>query len=268
MVRKLFKHECIAHLRVWLPVNLILLAVALFGKIIQFFESDQIIYDTAISSSVTIYIVAIYVAVGFTSLFPLIRYYKNLFSGEGYLSFSLPVTPSQHIFVKLLGALVFSVATTVAIILSLCIITSGDLLLEICRAAEYIIRQVVRELKVHFWLYLLELLVLSVVASSASYMFYYTCITIGQTAKKHRIGAAIGVYFIFYIVTQVISSILLVFAAIIPEETWESWGKAFADNYRASIHILFGVLIVGCLLYAAIMFLVSRTIIAKKLNLE
>ena len=41
MVKKLLKHEFLAYLRVWIPMQIILMAAALFGRILQFFESDS-----------------------------------------------------------------------------------------------------------------------------------------------------------------------------------------------------------------------------------
>ena len=41
-------------------------------------------------------------------------------------------------------------------------------------------------------------------------MLYYACISIGQTAKKNRILLAIGVYYIYTIIVQVISTVFSV----------------------------------------------------------
>ena len=126
MVKKLLKYEILAYLRVWLPVELILLAVATFARLLQFLESDQVIYEIAISLITIMYIGCISASIVFTYIFAFIRYYKNLFTSEGYLSFTLPVTPAQHIWVKLLTSVLFTVGSAVVAIISFMIFMPKD----------------------------------------------------------------------------------------------------------------------------------------------
>ena len=95
MVKKLFKHEIKAYLRIMIPVYVCLLAVALLGRVIQFFEADTFIYSFVNGSSIFVYVVAIIACFGFSSVFSIVRFYKNLFTDEGYLTFTLPVKISQ-----------------------------------------------------------------------------------------------------------------------------------------------------------------------------
>ena len=130
MVKKLFKHEILSYMRLWVPTQIILLAVAFFMRILLFFESDQAIFNIVFGSSVFVYVVACLASMGITFVFGIIRFYKNLFTHEGYLTFTLPVSARAHIFVKLITATLFGVFTDLVIIFSGIIITSGRPLVE------------------------------------------------------------------------------------------------------------------------------------------
>ena len=52
-----------------------------------------------------------------------IRFYKNLFTKEGYLTFTLPVTSTQHILVKSTTAVLVQIVSIIAIMLSFYVFT-------------------------------------------------------------------------------------------------------------------------------------------------
>ena len=53
------------------------------------------------------------------------RFYKNLLSGEGYLTFTLPFSATQHIVCKLLCGVLVIVIDFIAVIASLLIMVCG-----------------------------------------------------------------------------------------------------------------------------------------------
>ena len=104
MVKKLYKHEFPAWLRV-LPIFFgVTLLTAAFHRVLQIFEVNSIYYDIVNVSAIVLYAVSVLVCLAAPTVFGIVRFYKNLFTGEGYLSFTLPVTAAQHIWVKTLTA--------------------------------------------------------------------------------------------------------------------------------------------------------------------
>lgn len=272
MVKKLFKHEALSYLRVVIPVQIILLSVAVLARILQFFETDTTAYDIVSGSSVFAFVVAVTVTLVMTTIFSIVRFYRNMFTGEGYLTFTLPVTPTQHLLVKLLTAFLFQVVNVLVAAVSVCIITAGDVLTEVVRAGDYLLTNLITELKensFHLWLYLLEGILLLIVLELASVLFYYLCIAIGQLFKKNRVLGAVGVYFIFYVVTQVLSTISMILIVFLQEtDLFQNIMKYIGDHPFATIHIaLCGLLVLAAVL-GVIYFFVTRRIITKKLNLE
>ena len=269
MVKKLYKHEFLAWLRVLPVVYIITLSVAAVHRIIQFFENDTVYYGIISGSAIFVYVIAL-LACAFTPIiFGITRFYKNLFTGEGYLTFTLPVTPGNHLWVKVLTAVAFSIMSLLVCLASFVIITAGDVLGEIWKAAEYLLKQIPQEYAGHLLGYCGEFLVLLLVSSFGTYMLYYTCICIGQLFRKNRVLAAVGVYFGYYMINQVLSTVLGVMMAVFEQtgvlENVYLWIGEYALE---TVHIAFGGSIVISAGLGLVYWLICHTVIRKKLNLE
>lgn len=277
MVKKLFKHEFAYYLRSMLPIYGILLAIAAVSRIIQFFEADNTVYNTLNIISVLTYVVGIIAVFAMTMVFTITRYYRNLFTSEGYLSFTLPVTPTQHILTKLSTAVIVHAASLVVVLISACIITAGDVLNEIVKAIAYIVDLIPERLaftfeettaaqwRVNIWLFAAEFILLALAAVIYQMLLFYGCITVGQMFHKNRILAAVGVYFGYYMATQAIGTVLVIVSQFLP---WEDLGLIFLDAPIGCIHsLLIGYTLLN-LLVATGLFFVSRFIVRRRLNLE
>ena len=269
MVRKLYKHEFLAWLRVLPIVYIITLSVAAVHRIIQCFENDTVYYSIINGSAIFVYVIALLACMFTPIIFGITRFYKNLFTGEGYLSFTLPVTPGNHLWVKVLTAVAFSVLSCLVWLLSVVIITAGDVLAEIWKAAAYLLRMIPEENIGHLVGYCGEFLVLLLVSGFGTYMLYYTCICIGQLFRKNRVLAAVGVYFGYYIIGQIFGTVLGVMLAILEETgALESIYLWVEHNIMETFHIVLGGSVVISLVWSLVYWLICHTIIRKKLNLE
>lgn len=61
-----------------------------------------------------------------TQLFISVRFYQSLFSDEGYLAFTLPVTPGQHLLARTLVGGLWALIDTVIIFASFIIPCHGS----------------------------------------------------------------------------------------------------------------------------------------------
>ena len=150
MVKKLFKHEFKAWLRVLPLFWLAMVGVAAAGRIVQFFETESIYYYLVFGSAMLAFGVAAFVLLFAPTVFDVFRFYRNLFTGEGYLSFTLPVSPAQHLFVKMVTAGCFQLLTMAVVLLSGLVLMAGDVLTEVLKAAAYLWKQLVQNIKKHF----------------------------------------------------------------------------------------------------------------------
>ncbi len=269
MVKKLFKHEFLAYARVMSLVYIILLTIAATGRVIQFFQSNSVVYDIISTVANITYGVCLFAALSSSFVFGIIRFYKNLFTAEGYLSFTLPVTSTQHLVAKSIVALCFSVATVLVILISGCVITAGDFLAEIIKALEYVFQKLYELASFHISLFVLEAVLLVVIATFSNFLLYYMFIAIGQLFKKNRVLASVGAYFVYYLLTQVVSTIvLIVFSVWMPTHLLDRIVEFATLHPYATIHIALCGLLVLAGVFSVIYFVVTRAIINKKLNLE
>lgn len=269
MVKKLFKHEILAWCRILPIVYIIFLCIATMGRIIQFFEADALAYDIMITSATIVYIIGIIACFAFPTVFGIVRFYKNLFSGEGYLSFTLPVTVANHIWVKLLTAFMFDIISFIVVFLSAVIMTSGDLLNEIIKAISYLCGNIPENLATELPIFIIEFVIAMLASSLYRYLLFYACITVGQLFNKNRVLAAVGVYFGYYMVSQIIGTILGVVFSIVSVSIDTD---AFVMSSTADAFSYFnGIMIIGIIfncLVSAVLFFLTHYIMRKRLNLE
>ena len=265
MVKKLFKHEIYALWRLMVPVWAVLFGVSVLGRVIHLLEQDTIIYEIISGSSIFFYIVALLACLVCPFVFAIVRFYRNLFSGEGYLSFTLPVTTGQHLWVKLTVAVMTEVVTLIAAAVSVIIVTFGDLTVEIGKAIAYLFKMCVERWGAHLPMCMVAAVVGVIAVFIVETLLYYCCISIGQLAKKNRVLAAVGAYFGIYAIKQVFGTIFLIAATFIDWEPLAVWAL---EHPFATIHIvMWGGIFIEALL-GVLFFVVSYLLMHRRLNLE
>ena len=269
MVKKLMKYELASYMRSLLPFQLILLGIALLHRFVQLFENDGNAYWTFFSSSTAIFIIACIVTLVATVALCIARFYKNMFTGEGYLSFTLPVTVHQHIWAKLLSAIICALVSVVAILLACSIVTAGDAFVELWKAICYLCNRAFDNIGGHFIAYIVEAVIMLVVVSAVSMLLFYTCIAVGQLAKKNRVLLAFGVFFGYFFACQILGTIAIIILTTYGEQLGIykllSW---IENNSPATDHLVAAGLIVFNLILGTIYYLITQHIMKKKLNLE
>lgn len=267
MVKKLFKHEINSYTKYMGLVSLILLSVSLFCRVIQFFDNDSVVYNIVFGSSILAVVVAVFAAMILTTLLIVVRFYKNMFTAEGYLTLTLPITTAQHIFVKVVCAMIFDFTTLLSIVISLIVTTAGDVCVEIFKAGGYLVDLFFKEFGFNAGLYIVEFAILMLVSSATGILLYYACLSIGQLAKKAKIIFAIGVYYLYYIVSQIFGTILTITFEVF-STFYEEIGEFIISHQTSSLHIILIVGIVITVLQGIVYYFVTHFIMKKKLNLE
>ena len=183
------------------------------------------------------------------------------------------MTPAQHILVKIVTAVTMAAITLVAVLLSGCIISAGELFVEICKAAAYLWGKVYAVVSYQGILMVIELVILLILWCVSGMMLYYVFISIGQLFKKNRILAAVGAYFVYYVATQILSAILLVIIAVLGElgalDKFINWLGYFVPTHPyIFIHSCVGIIVLLTAVFIFVEFIVVKRIITKRLNLE
>ena len=88
-----------------------------------------------------------------------------------------------------------------------------------------------------------------------------------------RIFLAIGVYFGYYFITQILSTVFLITMSVITYQNWfaemiESVVVFIGDHPYVSGHLFFLIMLVGVAIMGALYYFITHSIMKKKLNLE
>jgi len=266
MVKKLIKYDFKAFAKVMLPIETVLLGVALLYRIVSFFEEDSIFFNIFNVSTIIIFTIAIIAALLMTFIFSVVRFYKNLFTAEGYLSFTLPVTPSAHIASKLTVSLIFDVITFLTVIVSVAVATAGETFVEIVKAGVFLFDRAADMIGGQTALYVIEFVILALVSVAAAHLLTYMCVSIGQLASKHKVLLAFGIYFAVYVVKQIISTTFIASGAA--TDGFRHLADFIMENPRTSAHLALCGMILVELVLGTVYYIVSQNLIKKKLNLE
>ncbi len=224
MLGKLIKHETRATSRIFLPLYGALLILTIFTKLVMAIGAPDFFSEMASSNKVaeiilgisfTLYFILI-VGISVMTLVMIIqRFYKNLFTDEGYLMFSLPVKTWELVLSKLLVGMIWSAVCTIMIVLTFFIFSLGyfsmmELLQSIRSAYSMFYLQTGMELN----LFIFELIIFTLAETVASILMIYVSVAIGQLFNQHRIIAAFGAYIVITIAIQIIVSIFMAVFAV------------------------------------------------------
>ena len=107
------------------------------------------------------------------------------------------------------------------------------------------------------------------VSICAGVLLFYACMCIGQLAKRSRVLLALGVYFGYYYLTQIVVTVGIIFMTVF-EDT-----PAFLNlmdwiyyNPEKTVHIALCGMTVLYAVMGGVYYLIAHTIMKKKLNLE
>lgn len=273
MVGKLIKYDFMSFFRLLLPVQLVIIGIAVINRIIQIFERyDTVSYEIVFTSSIVLLVIASIVAIVMCFIIAIVRFYQGMYSNEGYLSNTLPVTPAQHLWSKLLTSMIFAVGTFFAIFIAVNIATLGDVGAELYKAGGYLFARGFSFLHGHLILYMLEGIVFLLLSEAVSFLMVYFCISVGQLANRKKILLAFGVYFGLYVLAQIASTIIIILGVILSGTPFiEALGKAIGDfatsHPIATVHIAMLIAIIVNAVFGLVYFLISRAIINRRLNL-
>ena len=260
MLKKLYKYELYSLFRNLLPIYAAVLGFALLSRLTLLIKTDNPLLQIPAGISTTVYafsIIAVFV-VGMVVV--VMRFYKNLLSGEGYLTFTLPFTATQHIVCKLLcGVLDF-----IAVIASLLIMGAGtEVLAEVFEVLKAGFKFAGEKLTAAQIISLTaEFIIAIIIGMFQSLLMFYAAIAIGQQFKS-RVGGAVVAYICLYAAVEVINTFIMIIGIAV-------FGSIEVDLTISvgTFQAFLGLIAVYSLILAAVYFCITRHFLSKKLNLE
>lgn len=286
MLKKCLRYDFRSVMRLWWIIAVSMAGAAIVSGLgIRFFTQCMIQDDpdptlTILSTfSMIVSVLLIFaLAAGTTVSFILIfwRMYTHFYTDEGYLTFTLPVKRSTLYLSKVIMGTVLQAATVLLLILGIAFIllvasptTDGEILNTMI--FDEILEGLPALIESSGWWLLLWTPVAAAIAllmGLFSNGLIYLCITIGAVvAKKHKLLAAIGVY---YLGTSIVSfgaqiGVMFLSAGIAGIFMAAGQGGQTVMNLTITAVLLIAALMLACL--AAIVHFMTVNKIEKKLNL-
>ncbi len=284
MLRKLLKHEWKSVSKVLLPVNLGIILITVIGCIVL----NTNIFATKESFPIALFMLIFYLLslmtfASITLIFVYVRFYKNLFTTEGYLMHTLPVAPIQLFHSKLIVGFSWSIFNCLLTLFS----TAALGFSAIVRVAkDENIDNVYR-----FFLgdsisnnhnqtfsfaemfgyppatFVILLLLLLLTGCLVSILMGYLSILLGQLMEKFKLAASIGFYIVIYLIIQMVTSVAILLPnsnlllSAMDNDSSIYFSNVFYKN-------LFPASIISQLILCVIFYLAAYFLIRRNVNLD
>ena len=268
MLKKLYKHEFHSLFRSLLPIWAALIGFAALSRLTFLTNLENDVLDMVRGLSVTAYIFAIIAVFVVGLVIVVMRFYKNLLTHEGYLTFTLPFTPTQHIVCKLVCGAVVIIIDFIIVIGSLLILGAGtEALGEILGVIKLVLTELPEYLSAgQIALISSEIVLLLLLAPLQSLLMFYAAMALGQQFKNKVGGAAIS-YICLYAAVQIITSLIMIPIAFVGAGGMEEFNNLI-NNSVMYLEVFLAFMIVYSALLSAVYFIITRHFLTKKLNLE
>ena len=205
-----------------------------------------------------------------TTILIFARFYKNFFTDEGYLTFTLPVKRSQLLNSKLIMSIAANIATALLFAVDILLIVflgAGKNLFtsEVWEEFTRGLTEFFAELGFYAVIYAVEYIALFVLQMVFSTLFMFCCITFASIiTKRARVITAIGIY---YGVNAVISFVYQIFR-IFANDYLSMMTSSLPDDMQKLMLVL---MLLCCILFAAVfcglIYALQYRMLDRKLNL-
>lgn len=203
MLKKLLKHEWNAVARKYGLFYLVLGVLTLVTCLIRLIPVENLFFNLGKMALLVLYILALIGVFFCSTAMGVVRFYKNMVTEEGYLTFTLPVKVEQLVISKLLVAFAWQMITIVLCLLSVFLvfvpghISFGEFFGELSVMFDSLGGTVAL------------IGVMMVVSIVYQFLFYYLSIAIGQLFNDHKIVGAVVAYCALNFVIEMVIMILM-----------------------------------------------------------
>ena len=235
--------------------------IFLTGSSVQSGSGSSLIMTILMTALGLIYMLMIYAIFITTVVVIVMRFYKNMLGGEGYLMHTLPVKTSNLIFSKLITACCWMlIATAVVVVSTLVLGLSSGIITEIFKHVEFkevmqTIRYVFKEIGISGW----SFGIMMIVSTISTILLYYMSMAIGNLANNHKFLFSV----LAYVGVQIALSIIITITSVVSGRTMmmmDEYNSVWLSNYMWTLTLRQALLgVVG--------FFVTNYLLSKKLNL-
>ena len=270
MLRKLLKYDLRPIFRFWWIAAIITTGLSVIGGFCQraYYNYENLPWSidlmlSLFSGLATLGSLALPVL---TLVLIFVRFYKNFFSDEGYLTFTLPVSRRTLMLSKIIsGTLGLSASTGVCLLNS--VIKSSIAYYDLKEATPEVPTEPMTDLEIFYTLvYFLEIIIGAVLALLCILLFMYACITFAaMIVRKGKLIAAIGISYgassnLFLLVQ------LFLYLGI---ASLSNWLSPLTTIQRSGMIALMGLgLLLVLAIFCGVFYILQQLMLERKLNLS
>ncbi len=288
MFKKLLKYDMLAISKLWWIGAVISAGAAIVGAVLLRFyihatqTDSEDVFLTLLSVLALIASIFCIIAVAISFVFTLVlvfaRFYKNFFTDEGYLTFTLPVKRSTLFLSKTVNAAIWYTAHSVVIAISLLIFLilvippeEGGFFInfEIFKLIGDFVKLIWSSIGAWLIVYILEALILGFVSILFSITLIYFCISFGSMlVKKAKLLVSIGLYYAFSSCLTAIGQFSMYIFMVFMSSGISILMEDATLNQTCAIFALVIMIIVAALAsVAVVLYSATQHILDRKLNL-
>lgn len=266
MLGRLIKYDFKALNRFLIVIHGMLLISALLGRILVTGRAEVLRDPSTLQVTLIILgFIAIVILMAAASIGSCIciamHFYKNIYSDEGYLTHTLPVTRGQILASKTIVGTGWMVLDQILIVVSIGILLWVAPISEGFRSVKgEILNEMGIPADAGFIQILLFMCAVFVISGISSVVTIYVSIAIGQFFGGHRVLGAVVVYFCISTVMGLFSSVLIMVRAI-------GMNQGEISVYEYYQDVLIWTLIISAV-STVIFYIITHVLMKKKLNLS
>ena len=303
MLGKLIKHEWKATWKFPAVISLFVVLMTILGvlsfkmpfwsKVLSDSFDRFTFFDITAIAILVMYFIYIVVAVYAVMIYFSVRFYKNMYTDEGYLLHTLPVKPSAHIFSKtlisgtwylgstllLLGSMSWLSSVFTRTLFSAAGVTISDIESLKSMGFDLSLSHIATAFNsissIPLWLFVVVMVVMMLLSCYSSMLFIYVCISIGQLFQKHKVLFSILTYLALTTVMSTVMSIAslpVMFSMMLNENYF-----ALMESSDVVVSIvapyalmapMFLIMTILLIIFTFVAYFVTERIMRRKLNLD
>jgi hypothetical protein len=255
MLTKLIKHDFKNIGKLLLPLNALVLLMTIVGIILNAsgafdLENAGVLLGILVST----YSIGIVVIMVISFFYPIIHYYRNLFSKQGYLTFTLPTCSWNILASKTIVGWVWYLVNMAVTSFSVWAITGFPTMQQ--GWVDELNNIFMLEIGMSFTGFMSWMVFSLVIGLLYTLIVAYFSISVGQLYAKHKVVASVVVYIGIYTIMQV-----LFIAIMVPF-------LMGGPTQEMIVNLLVYGATVFCVLFGALFYLLSGIILKNKVNLD
>lgn len=290
MLGKLLKHDFKATGRVMLPMYLLLVIVTVLGSVLLGSRLLQTEALMPLAITLLVAYILMLIAIGIiTTVYQIVYFYRSLFTTQGYLSFTLPVSPWSLLHSRAIVGFVWHLLSSALVVVSGIVLIGvqvgfdnlgnvlkslfvADTIVETAAGPTTIIS--VSSLFGFTPVQLIILIIFFVLVTC----FYniatgYGSVALGQLNPRHKVAGAVMAYLCIYMANQIITGGIMFAVSLksfigLADSEAELAMEQINEISQSIYRPLFPLIILIYIIIAAGLYIASGIIMKKKVNLD